>query len=111
MRGARGDRLIQRGAMAAEHRDGCSGLRQHGCNLAANAPPASGDERMQGMRQSGHAQPPPKEFINQSFAYILDFKLLQEISFQSMSRLDHLDRGCLTDGTPQVASDGQAEDE
>src|ERR1700687_2823157 len=48
--------------MAAEYRDGASCLRQRGRNLPADASPASGDERMQGMRQSGHAQPPANKF-------------------------------------------------
>ena len=58
MRGTGGNGVIQRRAIAAEHGDRRAGLHQRGRDRAADASPAAGDERMRGMRQSGHAQPP-----------------------------------------------------
>jgi hypothetical protein len=100
VRGAFGNGVIQRRAMAAEHSDGRAGARQRGRDLAADAPSPAGDERMRGMRQSGHALISPNEFIKSRPAYILDFKLLQEISASSA----RLGQACLTDRVLQVAS-------
>jgi quercetin dioxygenase-like cupin family protein len=93
VRRARRNGVIEGRAIAAKHRDRCSGARQRGRDLAADASPASGDERMRGTRQSGHARASPNEVINARLAYILDFKLLQEISSLSVQRgLSLLDR-------------------
>jgi hypothetical protein len=46
MRGAGGNCVIQCFAIAAEHRDRRARARKRGRNLTADAPPASGDERM-----------------------------------------------------------------
>ena len=64
MRGTGGNGLIQRGAIAAEHGDGRAGLRQRRGDRPADASPASGDERMRGTRQSGHARASPNELID-----------------------------------------------
>jgi hypothetical protein len=66
-------------------------LCQSGRDLAANAPAAAGDECMWGTRQSGHALDLPNELLIAEIAYILDLKLLQEITprlRQSRSLLD-----------------------
>jgi hypothetical protein len=70
--------LIQRCTIAAEDGNGCSCLQKPCRDRPSDPASASGDERMQGMRRSGHAQASPDEFITQRLAYILDFKLLQE---------------------------------
>src|SRR6202035_1679632 len=64
MRGTCGNRFIQRRAVAADHRDGRARLRERRGNGTADAPPATGDQRMRGTRQSGHAQAFPSEFID-----------------------------------------------
>ena len=91
MRGAGGNGVIQRRAVAAEHRDGRSGLRERGRDRAADASPAPGDERMGGTRQSGHARASRNEFDSRE-AYILDFKLLQEMPAAHAGMLDRPER-------------------
>ena len=65
--------FIQRGAVAAEHRDRRARFRQRRRDRTADAPPAAGDERMGGTRQSGHRS----GLQDEGSAYILNFKLLQ----------------------------------
>jgi hypothetical protein len=71
-----GNNGIERCAMTAEHGDGCARSFQDRRNLPADASTATSDERMRGMRQSDQAQPPSNAFS----AYILYFKLLQQIT-------------------------------
>jgi hypothetical protein len=89
MRFASGNSVVQGSAIAAEHGNRRSSVRKRGCDGAADAPSAPGDERMRGTRQSGHAQPLSNELTNAKLAYILDLKLLQEISFQRSSEVSH----------------------
>jgi hypothetical protein len=89
MRVAGGNSVVQSCAIAAKHGNRRSSVRKLGRDGAANASSAPGDERMRGTRQSGHAQPLSNELINAKLAYILDLKLLQEISFQRSSEVSH----------------------
>jgi hypothetical protein len=62
MRGARGYGPIQSCPVAAENRDGRARPRECGGDREPDAPPASGDQRMRGTRQSGHAPSLPECF-------------------------------------------------
>ena len=65
--------FIQRYAVATEHRYRRTRFRQRRRYRKANAPPAAGDDRMGGTRQSGHRP----SLQDEGSEYILDFKLLQ----------------------------------
>jgi hypothetical protein len=90
-----GNNGIERCAMTAEHGDGCARSFQDRRNLPADASTATSDERMRGMRQFDQAQPPSNAFS----AYILYFKLLQQITRkQAEALLDS--RGLLASSWP-----------
>ena len=94
MRSAGGDSLIEGGMMAAEHRDRCTRPRKRGCDLAADAAAAAGDQRMWGTRQSGHALGSPSEFFG--VAACIYFRLQAFARNQAST--------CLTDQASRVAS-------
>jgi hypothetical protein len=64
--------------MAAQYRDRGARAHELSGDFTTDAAAAAGDQRMGGMRQSGHAQAPRCRFTGVRFAYILNFKLLQE---------------------------------
>ena len=75
MRDARGNGLIQRRAIAAEHGDRRARARQRGRDLAADAAPAAGDERMRRNAAVRTCAASPNELIDVPCrAYILNFK-------------------------------------
>ena len=95
MRGAGGDGFIQRRAIAAEHGHRRPCARQRESGFAADASSAPCDERMRGMRQSGHQRSPR---MSSRRAFRIYFKL------QAFAR--NPAAASLTARTPQVASAG-----